>query len=84
MKHIPYEIGEKLMFVVNFFEKKNLLLCQLLKRVPLEGENLSIKGRKGKVASVNHIDENNFHVQVILETVNKNKLIVDNSKKKKK
>jgi hypothetical protein len=72
------------MFVVHFFENKNLLLCQLLKRVPSLGEYLTIKGRKGKVSSVDSTDEKNIHVQIILETVNKNKLIVDNSKKKKR
>ncbi|WHY78659.1 hypothetical protein QNH20_05805 [Neobacillus sp. WH10] len=72
------------MFAVHFFEKKNLLLSQLLKRVPSVGEDLKIKGRKGKVSGVNNIDEKIFHVQVILENVNKSKLIVDNSKKKKK
>ncbi|WML44859.1 hypothetical protein [Neobacillus sp. PS3-40] len=71
------------MNVVYFFENKNLLLSQLLKHVPSVGEDLTIKGRKGKVSSVNSVDENSIHVQVILEKVNKSKLIVDNSKKKK-
>lgn len=71
------------MFVVYFFENKNLLLSQLLKRVPSIGEDIKIKGRKGKVSSVKQIDEKNIHVQVSLESINKNKLIVDNSKKKK-
>lgn len=84
MYHIPYEMGENKMFVVNFFENKNLLLSQLLKRVPAVGEDLTIKGRKAKVSTVNSIDEKQVHVQVILETVNKNKLVVDNSKKKKR
>jgi hypothetical protein len=72
------------MFVVHFFENKKLLLNQLLKRIPSVGEDLTIKGRKGKVSSVESIDEKNYHVQLKLETVNKNKLIVDNSKKKKR
>jgi hypothetical protein len=72
------------MFVVHFYENKNLLLSQLLKRLPSVGEDLTIKGRKGKVSSVNGMDEKNFHVHIILENVNKNKLIVDNSKKKKR
>lgn len=72
------------MFNVYFFENKNPLLSQLLKRVPAVDEALTIKGRKGKVSSVTNIDEKNIHVQVILETVNKSKVIVDNSKKKKK
>lgn len=73
------------MFVVNFFENKNHLLSQLLRRVPAVGEDLTIKGRKGKVSSVNNIDEKNIHVEVVLEVVNKNKTaLVDNSKKKKR
>ncbi|MDQ0199206.1 hypothetical protein [Neobacillus ginsengisoli] len=73
------------MFVVHFFENKNLLLSQLLNRVPTVGEFLTIKGRKGKVSSVKSIDEKNIHLQVIIENVNKNKqIVVDNSKKKKR
>ncbi|MBS4198106.1 hypothetical protein KHA93_00330 [Bacillus sp. FJAT-49732] len=72
------------MFVVYFLENKNVLLNQLLKRVPSVGEDITIKGRKGKVSSVESIDEKKFHVQVIFEKVKKNTLIVDNSKKKKR
>ncbi|WP_026573024.1 hypothetical protein [Bacillus sp. UNC438CL73TsuS30] len=74
------------MFVVYFFENKNLLLTQLLQRVPSVGEDLKIKGRKGKVSSVTSVDEQKFQVQIVLEVVNKNKLaaVVDNSKKKKR
>ncbi|MEH7482916.1 hypothetical protein V7157_18015, partial [Neobacillus drentensis] len=59
-------------------------LTQLLNRVPTEGEELKIKGRKAKVESVKNIDDLNIHVQVTIEVVNKNKLVVDNSKKKKR
>ncbi|MGJ7922313.1 hypothetical protein [Neobacillus sp. LXY-4] len=72
------------MFAVHFFENKNLLLSQLLKRVPSEGEDLKIKGRKAKVSSVNSIDEKNVYVQVVLESLQKNKPILDNQKKKKR
>lgn len=72
------------MFAVHFFDKKNLLLSQLLRRVPTEGEELKIKGRKGKVSSVTTVDEKNIHVQVVLEKVNKAKLVVDPAKKKKR
>lgn len=71
------------MYVVSFFENKDLLLNQLRKCVPSIGENLTIKGRKGKVLSVNSFDEKHIHVQVLLETKDKNKLPVDNSNKKK-
>ncbi|MED3561330.1 hypothetical protein [Bacillus xiapuensis] len=74
------------MFVVYFFENKNLLLTQLLRRVPSVGEDLKIKGRKGKVSSVTNVEEQKFHVQIVLETVKKATLVsaADNSKKKKR
>lgn len=73
------------MYAVSFFENKNLLLSQLLNRVPSVGEELKIKGRKATVSSVHNIDQKNAHVQVTLEAIKKdNKQIVDNSKKKKK
>jgi predicted phosphatase len=84
MNHIPYEIGETNMFVVYFFENKNLLLSQLLKRVPVVGEDLSIKGRKGKVSSVTSIDDRKIHVQIVFEIIKKGKSILDPAKKKKK
>ncbi|MFZ3591135.1 hypothetical protein ACOI1C_18270 [Bacillus sp. DJP31] len=73
------------MFGVHFFENKNLLLVQLRKHVPSVGEDLTIKGRKGKVTSVTSINEKKIHVHVTLDNVIKNtKLIVDDSKKKKR
>jgi hypothetical protein len=72
------------MFVVYFFDNKNLLLSQLLKSVPAVGDDLTIKGRKGKVSSVNNVDEKNVYVQVTLESIKKNTPVLDNSKKKKR
>lgn len=72
------------MFAVHFIEKNNVLLTQLLNRVPTEGEELKIKGRKAKVESVKNIDDLNIHVQVTIEVVTKSKFVVDNTKKKKR
>jgi hypothetical protein len=72
------------MFVVYFYENKNQLLNQLRNHVPSVGENLTIKGRKGKITSVSHMDEKHIHVQVDLEKVNKSKLIAEDPKKKKR
>lgn len=72
------------MFTVYFFENKDLILSQLLNRVPTVGETLTIKGRKGKISSVTSLDGKSHHVQVLLEKVNKNKTPIDNSKKKKR
>ena len=46
-----------MLFDVYFFENKNLLLSQVRKLVPAEGEDIKIKGRKGKVLNVTSIDE---------------------------
>ncbi|MCM3602874.1 hypothetical protein M3175_19235 [Robertmurraya korlensis] len=73
------------MFVVTYYENRNVLLTQLLKSLPEEGQNVKIKGRKGKITNIAPIDEKNVHVYVALEAVNKNKLVaLDNSKKKKR
>jgi len=73
------------MFAVHFIENNNVLLTQLLNRVPAEGEEVKIKGRKAKVASIKNIDELNIHVQVTVEVVNKSsKFVVDQTKKKKR
>lgn len=73
------------MFVVHFYENKKLLLTQLLQNVPSVGEDLKIKGHKGKVSSVANIDEKHVHVQLAIEkVVSKNKLAADPAKKKKR
>ncbi|NHC40657.1 hypothetical protein G6549_11810 [Bacillus sp. MM2020_1] len=72
------------MFAVHFIEKDNVLLTQLLNKLPTEGEELKIKGRKAKVSSVKKVDELNVHVLVTIEVVTKSKFVVDNSKKKKR
>lgn len=72
------------MYVVKYFEDKNLLLSQLVKNLPSEGAELKIKGKKGKIESITAVDEKNYHVQVTLEKIIKGKFVVDNSKKKRK
>lgn len=73
------------MFTVHFIENKNILLSQLLQNVPSVGEDIKVKGRKAKVLSVNTIDERTIHVNVLQEKVNKKqRLVLDNSKKKKR
>ena len=73
------------MYVVHFFENKVELLNQLLGSVPAVGEAITIKGRKGKVTGVNHVDEKHVHVQIMIEkVVVKNKLTAADLAKKKK
>lgn len=83
---VPHSIdkGEMRMFTVYYLDGKNVLLNQLRKSVPNEGEEVRIKGRKGKVTSVTSVDESKIHVQVELESVNKAKLAAEDDKKKRK
>lgn len=71
------------MFVVHYFENKNLLLTQLVQKVPAVEDAIKIKGRKGKVINVTDIDGRNVHVQVELATVVKKSALVDPKKKRR-
>ena len=84
MHYIPYEIGESHMYVVYYYENKNQLLNQLLKRVQTVGEDLTIKGRKAKVTSVNSIDERKYNVHVTLAPIQKNKITLEDLKKRRR
>ncbi len=84
MYYIPYEIGESHMYVVYYYENKNELLNQLLKRVPAVGEDLTIKGRKAKVTNVNSIDERKYKVYVTLEPIQKTKISLEDLKKRRR
>jgi hypothetical protein len=72
------------MIAVHFFDNKNLLLTQLRERVPDEGEDLKIKGRKCKVTKIIPIQENIVHVQVFLEPVKQRKSPVAETQKKRR
>ncbi|MDE5415166.1 MAG: hypothetical protein LPK26_20305 [Bacillaceae bacterium] len=69
------------MYNVYFYNKSDLLLCQLMQQVPAEGQNLTIKGRKIKVSTVQNIDEK-YYVDVTFE-VKKGKANAEPAKKKK-
>ncbi|MCM3122764.1 hypothetical protein QNH36_12020 [Mesobacillus sp. AQ2] len=72
------------MFVVHFFENRNELLNQLRQQVPSVGEDLRIKGRKGKVTSVLAVNEKTYHVHLALESKQKPTVAADPGKKKKR
>ena len=58
---------------VIYFEKKDILLSQISNEEPSEGQGIKIKGRKGKILSVDSINEKTFHIQVELLKEDKNK-----------
>ncbi|PGZ86235.1 hypothetical protein [Bacillus sp. AFS029533] len=72
------------MIVVHYIEKNVELLNQLLKKVPSEGDTISIKGRKGKVLSVNQINDKHVHVIVELEVIKKVQVLAKDDKKRRR
>ncbi len=80
-KSISYEVI--CMFVVHYFENKNLLLTQLVQNVPAVEDTIKIKGRKGKVINVTDIDGRNIHVQIELDRIVKKSAVVDPKKKRR-
>jgi hypothetical protein len=76
--------GDQKMVVIHYFEDKTLLLSQLVKQIPSIDENIKIKGRKGKVLSVNNVEGNHVHVHVMFEKVVKHQALSKETKKKKR
>ncbi|PGL70398.1 hypothetical protein [Bacillus sp. AFS055030] len=72
------------MIVVHYIEKNVELLNQLLKNIPSEGDTIRIKGRKGKVLSVNHINDKHVHVIVELEVIKKVQVLAKDDKKRRR
>lgn len=71
------------MYVVHYFENKNLLLTQLVQNVPAVEEVIKIKGKKGKVIKVTDIDERNVQIQVELDRIVKKNAVVDPKKRRR-
>ena len=73
------------MFAVHFMEKNITVLTQVLREIPAVDDDLKIKGRKGRVISVQEIAENGIHVQVEFEkVVDKNKAAIKDLGNKKR
>lgn len=72
------------MFAVHFYEKRNLILSQLLNQVPTINSEIKIKGRKGKIINITEIEQNKFHIQVELESVKKQAIVNPIDKKKRR
>lgn len=72
------------MVVIQFFENKSLVLSQLLKNIPSVDDNIKIKGRKGKVVSVEEIHEGLYHIQILFEKVVKKQAVITDNKRKRR
>lgn len=73
-----------MLFAVHYLENNTPVLSQCLERIPEVDEDLKIKGRKGKVVNVVQIEENKYHVHVVLEKINKKQALLKDDKKKRR
>lgn len=73
------------MYAIHFYENNNYVLNQVLRNIPAIDENVTIKGRKGKVTNVQEIKENVYYVFVEFEkVVDKSKAAALDPKKKRR
>lgn len=73
------------MYSIHFYENDLYVLNQALQNIPVVNENIRIKGRTGKVMSVEKVEENKYFVYVEFEKiVDKNKDNIQGGKKRKR
>ncbi|MCG7336909.1 hypothetical protein MHZ95_16740 [Sporosarcina sp. ACRSM] len=73
------------MYAIHYYENKTYVLTLAKGNVPSVGEEVKIKGRKGKVISVLEIKENVYHVFVeFKKIVDKSKLATHDFGKRKR
>lgn len=73
------------MYAIHFYENNNYVLNQVLRNIPSIDDNVTIKGRNGKVIRIEEIKENVYYVFVEFEKiVDKKKLAAADVGKKKK
>ncbi|WP_252504312.1 hypothetical protein [Sporosarcina sp. Marseille-Q4943] len=73
------------MYAIHFYENNNYVLNQVLRTIPSLDDNVTLKGRKGKVTNVEEIKENVYYVFVEFEkVVDKSKTAALDPKKKRR
>ncbi|MCG3089736.1 hypothetical protein [Sporosarcina cyprini] len=72
------------MFAVHFYENKTYVLNQALRNLPAVDEEIRIKGRNGKVVSVEAMEDNKYFVYVEFEKIVAKKADALDPKKRKR
>ncbi len=73
------------MYAIHYYENKTYVLNRACRTIPSVDENVTIKGRKGKVISVLKVKENVYHVFIEFEKiVDKSKTAAKDFGKKKR
>jgi len=74
------------MYAIHFYENNNYVLNQVLRNIPAVDDQVTLKGRKGKVMKIEEIKENVYYVYVEFEKVvdKKNLAAAELAKKKRR
>lgn len=74
------------MYAIHFYENNNYVLNQVLRNIPAVNDQVTLKGRKGKVMKIEEIKENVYYVYVEFEKVvdKKNLAAAELAKKKRR
>ena len=57
------------MYAVHFYENNTYILNQALRNIPAVDEEVKLKGRKGKVVSIQELEDHRYFVFVEFEKV---------------
>lgn len=69
------------MQITHFCEDRKNVLTQLLSNPPSIGEEIKVKGRKGKIIEIRDLENNHIQVNVEFEQI-KMRPVIENKKKK--
>lgn len=72
------------MVTVHFFENSTNVLTQLRQEIPNVDQEIKIKGRKGKILSVNQVKEDVYQANVEFEKIVKKAALAVDSKKRRR
>lgn len=72
------------MVTIHFFENSTNVLTQLRQEIPNVNQEIKIKGRKGKVLSVNQVKENVYQANVEFEKIVKKAALAVDPKKRRR
>ncbi|UTI41166.1 hypothetical protein [Niallia sp. RD1] len=72
------------MVTIRFFENSTNVLTQLRQEIPNIDQQVKIKGRKGKVLSINQVKDHVYQVNIEFEKIVKKAAVAADNKKRRR
>ncbi|EOR22911.1 hypothetical protein KGR20_15530 [Cytobacillus oceanisediminis] len=72
------------MVTIHFFENSTNVLTQLRQEIPNIDQQVKIKGRKGKVLSINQVKDHVYQVNIEFEKIVKKAAVAADNKKRRR